>query len=413
MNSAARKPDFRSRERIGSDDARRWVRKIKLGNPYAKSILMAVANYMNENGAAWPGIATISQDTDISEDTVVSRLRWCESIGAIALFKCWVDENGNRNYEGRGRITSNEIRFLLDADIDEVQHNALGENRPQVLRGAAKKAHISAVSQADDLDPATGGCSNSDAATGLDPVLAPGLPPPPAARIEELESKKDSPLTPQGGLSDPDFVDEGSEAKPLSGSDTWPDFERAYCEPIIRQSLARNVWAALSESERLLAVKAARGYNAWRRKQRNPPSLLGAHLFLKERDAWPGFAKDAPPDPIARTFVQEKTSAFEAARVAALIGGWSLPPTVFDVTKGVRGFWRNRPLPPDLLGLAVFADKPVEQWTSLEAGTRPYFAWSDRIYEWTGVRPTKLRVPCLWPPRKDGSISPQPESDTG
>ena len=78
-------------------------------------------------GTAYPGTSTLARDTDISEDTVVKRLRWLAEIGAIALFKCWRDENGQRNYEGRGKPTSSEIRFLFDADVEEIRARAHGE----------------------------------------------------------------------------------------------------------------------------------------------------------------------------------------------------------------------------------------------------------------------------------------------
>lgn len=127
----------RLRTRIGSDDARRWVRALKLGNPLAKAVLAAVANYMNEDGTAYPGIETLAQDTDIAENTIVARLRWCERIGAIEIVRCWVDENGVRNTERRGRVTSNLIRFRFEVDPEDIASSAAGAAKKRPLSGAA------------------------------------------------------------------------------------------------------------------------------------------------------------------------------------------------------------------------------------------------------------------------------------
>ena len=161
------------RTRIGSDQARVWVRSLRLGNPYAKAILMAVANYVNEDGTAFPGIATLHLDTEIAENTITARLRWCETIGAVTLAKCWVDENGRRNKDGRGRTTSQEIRFLLDADVEAISAAAHDSAPDRALRGAAK--HVTEPSPDEELDPQISPCPDG----GLDsvsPSVAPQQP---------------------------------------------------------------------------------------------------------------------------------------------------------------------------------------------------------------------------------------------
>jgi len=209
----------RSHTRIGSDEARKWARKLRLNNPYAKSVIVAAANYVNENGVAYPGIETLSQDTDISEETVIGRLRWCESIGAIALFKNWVDENGVRNRDGRGRVTSSEIRFLMDVDPDVIEVNATAKSATRSLRGAALRAHEAKGPDCHDdaASPRPHGEQTQELAPEISPRhqreqnpvsprLAPDQPPPPATRTDEqsdpnrrTEEGRFSPQPPCGG----------------------------------------------------------------------------------------------------------------------------------------------------------------------------------------------------------------------
>ena len=58
----------------------------------------------------------------------------------------------------------------------------------------------------------------------------------------------------------------------------------------MRQREARAEWAKLSAEDRATVLQAVRGYVAYRKGQRKPPNVRGAHLFLRERDAWPRFA---------------------------------------------------------------------------------------------------------------------------
>lgn len=408
MNVPARKiaPPTRSRERIGADRARVWVREITLKNPYAKSIMLALANYMNEDGTAFPGVETLARDTDINEDTVVSRLRWLESIGMIAMVKAWVDANGNRNHDGVGRVTSNSIRLLIDADVALIEERAAGDRKPTVLRGAAA---VSRASRADDISSRQHGELNDDdsyrqhggqneGGSGL----APGQPPTPSARIEEYQ--EDSPPTPQAGGGDDDQNDHGQE-KVWPHAETWARFEAAWVEPIIHQERCRSMWTAFTDDERERAITVARGYVKWRTSQKRPPNACNAQKILREREAWAHFEKHAGPDPALRVFIAEDSVDYTALRIVGLIIGILPPLTQFDVERGVKGcWWKRGNLPADLKGLAIFADKPFEQFTPLEPDTQPFKAWAKRIHTWIGRWPETASVPCLWPPLKDGSI---------
>lgn len=390
MNSPAPKEPAarvsRPRTRIGSDDALRWARNLPISNPFAKSILRAVANYMNEDGAAWPGISTIAADTDIAEDTIVARLRWCESIGAVALLKSWVDENGRRNHDGRGRVTSTEIRFLFDADLDEIAANAASATKPKALRGAALTAHeAKAVSPrphgelTEEISPRHGRELDSDGSG-----LAPGLPPTPSPRIEELE--EDSPPNPPPGGSQHDAVDQEGEAEQVwPHAESWARFEAAWREPILHQTICRQIWAAFTDDERDRAIEVAAGYVIWRSKQKRPPNVVNAQKILRERDAWAGFAAHAPAkpkviEPPPKTWILADTAEYVAVALCCEIAGFELP----KISGEPPGFEFVGKIPA---GAAAMAAHARDGWIISRKDTPQFTAWCERIREWTGKWP--------------------------
>lgn len=407
----------RSRTRIGSDDARAWVRRLKLGNPYAKSVLMAVANYMNEDGAAWPGVATLAQDTDIAEDTVVGRLRWCESIGAVALFKNWVDENGVRNRDGRGRVTSHEIRFVFDTDPETICENAATQSKPRALRGAALASHASRSTDGDDdasprphgeqteeISPRHCREQNSDS-----PGLAPDQPPPPAARREEEEeeeSKKDSPPNPPQAGGGP-VVDVELEAD-------IDEFARGYPAPITNLPRLRTTLAAMSTPERRKVLLAVQGYANFirgleRKGQRR--AVKDAHRWVKNGE-WQGYHAQGERVEAQSRMQQVATDSPEGRALIVLhrIAGMARP---FE-TGGK--FLLTEPMLPAVLALADAPDH--REWKLVPAEDRNRCgAWNELVER---ALPGKNRpvlintrnpggasgfmAPWDWPPRKDGTL---------
>lgn len=421
MTSASKK--IRSRERLGADDASRWARKMNLGNPFAKSVLRALSNYMNEDGSAFPGVATLATDTDLSEDTVVGRLRWLESIGAIAIFKCWVDDNGNRNFEGRGRVTSNEIRFLYDTTKADIEAAAADASKPKILRGAARIAHEvkEAVSprphgeQTEEINPRHGRELN-EAGTGL----ATGQPPPPSPRTEELEPQEDSPLPPKGG--DPDQSGNEIQERQTEKLASWAKFEAAWQEPILRQSIARGVWWALSDTEENLATDAARGYVAWRKAQKKPPNVINAHTFLRERDAWKRYAALAPelpkPPPASqpKNWIAENSDEFLALRLMFKIARLVPPEPRYDQDHRESGITFVGQIPAGAGALAALVtinpetgEVKTDGWHIVERKTPIFVAWSQRISEWTGRWPEDHR---LWLDEQDNIVPSYKEAAT-
>ena len=402
----------RRARRIASDEAHSWARNLRLKNPFAKLVLSMLTLYVNGDGSCFVGATALAEDCELAIETVRRRLSWLETIGAIVRLPQWLDEHGRRNSDARGKRTSDEIRLLLDADIDEIEQKASGS--------------------ADDSDKVST---------------------PPRSRLsdeptEPIESTRILPAPQQpphcgGGLiSEPEPEPEDSPQPPKDGGtpvadDGWQEFERDWAEPILRQSIAHQVWSALTTEERKSACRAARGYVAWRKGQRKPPPASNAQTFLKEREAWAGFAKFDPGEPgdqLARPafiFVAEGSAEWRALGIIAEIAGTKPPQAVFhDEGRGIK---LREALSPAQMALEQFARLPLSDWKIARAGTHQCGAWrkflgidvraittgftskeiNGRVVDDWPIKEHGLRVPCDWPPRKDGTLSttgPPPET---
>src|SRR5262245_4716412 len=98
--------------RIAADEAHAWARNLRLRNLHAKMVLSMLSLYVDGEGVCFVGIPALSDDCELSPDTVRRRLAWLERIGAISRQEQWIDEYGNRNGVGRGKRTSDKIRLL-------------------------------------------------------------------------------------------------------------------------------------------------------------------------------------------------------------------------------------------------------------------------------------------------------------
>ena len=102
-----------------SIQASEWARCQCVGDAHAKSLLRAIADYAGEDGACFPSLGRLSRDCEFSEDTVRRKIKALEDGGYLMRIKSWMDEQGRRNIEGRGRETSHEIRLLLHRPPNE------------------------------------------------------------------------------------------------------------------------------------------------------------------------------------------------------------------------------------------------------------------------------------------------------
>lgn len=381
-----------------------WAMEQATGCPWTQCLLYVVADCANPEGICWPSADWMADKSQQSRATVYRRLAEMRDMGLLAIFPRFIDDDGKVFYEARPgrRQSSPEIRLIFSAKVDlprkRTRRNT-DENEDDEGDGVSLQA-TGGVSQGSDtpVAPERQGpshCSDSNKNLNL--------------------NQEDSPLTPQtGGVSQQSGNVPDSETQSTPGwahEASWQRLETVWADPVLHQGICRGIWETFTDVERERFIKVIRGYLAWRLKQPKLPNRCNIQKLMRERDAWPGYEKLAGPDPALRTFVAEHSPEHRALMAIAQVGRWSSPLIHFDPEQGGRGLWRQRPLKPDELAMELFGDKPIEQWTTLERGTKPFYAWSDRLFDWTGVRRDEMRVPCLFPPRKDGSF-PSPKEDT-
>jgi hypothetical protein len=384
MTAVSARP--KRKRRVASDEAHAWARNLTLHNPFAKSVLRAIALYTNDEGSCIAGLSTLAEDCDLSEDTVRKRLKFLEEVGAVVRLPNWLDDSGRRNSEGRGKRTTDDIRLLLEADADDIEARARGEIPSD--DGA----------ESDEISPRQQQGLNADAEVGVSP-----LPAPPLAVGQPSDSGK-------GLTSEPEPE---SPPEPPSGGtvdiEGWKEFQEDWSEPILRQSMAQQVWQALTADERTQARQAARGYVAWRKTQRKPPNVLGAHLFLKERDAWARFAAYAPDvrsasgggfdsdsvegRAILAIYAVAKTRPFES-RNRLIHAGEITPQVLAFANAGSPSSW---PLIEDRQQIAAWSNFLSDH----VRGNRPQFVVTRGIGE---AQRRGIEAPWPWPPSAEGKI---------
>lgn len=101
-----------------SIDAVAWALKLPVP-PSPKLTLVAIGQYANEDGAAWPKIETIAADTSQSRATVKRRLKELEDAGLLSRIA---------RYSPTGGRTSDEIRLRVDLKPSEVPAWSRGDS---------------------------------------------------------------------------------------------------------------------------------------------------------------------------------------------------------------------------------------------------------------------------------------------
>lgn len=424
----------RRARRIAADEAHAWARNLKLRNLQASILLRSLSLYVDGEGVAFAAIPTLAEDCDgLSIDTVRRRLVWLEQVGAIARQPQWLDENGVRNGNGRGKRTTDEIRLLFDADPEMIEARAQG--RAPHIGAEETAAETTAISPSSVLG------LNSASALGQPSVS-------PSSTCDHLTSEPEpesSPKPPSRGLSQTKGF-EGEAEGDGQGEDEPEHFDpafRAYRRhDVMRRDLALEEFKKLSPDKQRLCRAAVPHYMAALKSNERP---LNFNIWVKARgfDQFPNATlSDETPRPPERRFVQG--DELLGMQVAHLIAFRSELDVRRDLQLG-EGVWRQIPFQPDLVALGA-RGRPADDWLVVDAGTAEFGRWRDRLRSWLGfdpraekiwlephnpavhglhamhpdfrVRRSKegLRVPAQWPPRRDGTwpqASPDQASQAG
>lgn len=385
--------------RIAADEAHSWARNLRLGNHHAKSVLRSLTLYVDGDGFCFVGIEQLADDCELSSDTVRRRLAWLEEIGAITRRAQWIDASGVRNGEGRGKRTTDLIRLLIEADEYAIQARARGDT---IADDEAETATFSPSSQ-----------------QGLNQVPETVSPRPALGQPSHCgqglisEPEPESPLkSPQGDESarSPDRDEEEEEPEGFAEAwSSWPGHEA------MRRDLAVAEFGKLSADKQRQARAAIPLFFQMQAKlgRKHPPNF---HTWLRHRgfEEFPGAAAEAAaPTSGPRTY--DSTSR-EGRALKALYAFARVP------------LWEHQgrvtyPLPITSQVLA-FAELPrPAEWRWIEDRAQ-LAAWSTflgahlhrprpSLLTTRGIGDDKrsgFEAPWPWPPRKDGSISADEET---
>jgi DNA-binding MarR family transcriptional regulator len=108
-----------------SYSAMAWARGIKTGSATVKSVLLAVANYADEEGVCWPSQEQLADDTELSRHSIMRALDDLEGMGLL---------NRERRHRGDGSRTSDLI--ILDLSRTELRST---EQRCSQLRSTQQQ----------------------------------------------------------------------------------------------------------------------------------------------------------------------------------------------------------------------------------------------------------------------------------
>lgn len=382
----ARSPEKR---RIAADEAHSWARNLQLDNPLGKLVLCMLTQYVNGDGVCYVGIVELAKDCELAQNTIRSRLEFLEQVGAIIRQPRWLDEYGRRNGDGHGKRTTDDIKLLIDAEID------LGTD-----------------DDAAPISPSPGeGLTSRETIVSPSPALHQ-----PFTSVQGLISEpepEDSPKVPSGDVSEAQSVQEVEESEPEHFGPAWVSWRG---HEVMRRDLGLAEFRKLSiEDQRLCRAAIPQFFQMQDQLGRkHPPNF---HIWVRNR----GFAEfpTATLEATSSSATSHNVTSREGRAIKGLYGFARVP--VFEHRGEVV-----YPLPITAQVLA-FADlSPQAAWHWIE-DRAPLAAWNAFLAAHIKkARPSLITTrgegenkrqgfwaPWPWPPRKDGSISPSEEAGQG
>src|SRR5690348_16585967 len=107
---------------LNSDFACEWLCNLELDNSEAKNVLQALILHADAEGVCFPSIGRLAKITDLHPATVRRRLVSLEQSAVISRQPQWIDANGVRNADQRGKQTSDKIRLLFPSECTRQDH---------------------------------------------------------------------------------------------------------------------------------------------------------------------------------------------------------------------------------------------------------------------------------------------------
>lgn len=110
-----------------------WAFKVRTGSNVLKSVLVAVANYADEEGVCWPSQARLARDTELSDRTVREALARLEKMGLMERTRR-TNEDGYRASD-RIRLNPSYRKQPPLGPMDQQERDADRSNRSEVPVG--------------------------------------------------------------------------------------------------------------------------------------------------------------------------------------------------------------------------------------------------------------------------------------
>lgn len=390
-------PEKRRPRRIAADEAHAWARNLRLHNSLAKLTLCMTTGYVNGEGICFVGIESLAEDTELSPDTVRKRLGWLEGIGVIARFPQWIDAAGRRNGEGKGRRTSDEIRLLLNADPDEIERRAKGNDGGD--SGAPDPSPQQGLNHdQDSVSPPVALCQPSDSGKGL-------------TSEPEPEVRTPNPLS--GGVQ---AIEGDQELEPDVAA-----FRDKYPAPITNLPRLRNVLAAMTAPERTQVLTAVEGYAnfiAGCQRKGKPRAVKDADRWVAG-GLWQGYVATGAQ-------AQANAQRISVATDSAIGTAWATINRIGHATPLESSGLYHLPrslnpqemalsrAPPESQWLFVPAEEGnrVRAWNDLIAGALAGRARPSLVWERNPGGRRGFMAPYAWPPRVDGSLCTGPPQES-
>ncbi|CAM5402480.1 hypothetical protein AFEL58S_02057 [Afipia felis] len=384
-----------------------WALRQRLESPHHQCLLYVIADSADPDGVTKHCASEyLVRHARMSRATVFRKLADLRELGLLQTFSSHGDR-GSHIYEIRlnlDKIVDVPLKSRKTADDDAESHcetHVCGET------GVSERDSVGLTGETGTVAPVRLGESHSG------DCISPPM-------------SKDSPPNPPPGGCVSDCENGNGQVEPVH----FAEFRRDYPMPSMwNWQKAIAVFAALTPAEAEHARAAAPLYARQcampkAPKPRRPDMWLRDRMFENFKDA------KLPPPEAERVFIAEGSDDFTAMCVVASMLDRPEPRAT-----GIPGFGmgvlRGGALPPDYVALHRFAATVRESWFVAEANSPEFMAWARRLHDWTGRhvearivmlegtttleipgsksievrrRTNGLRVPCRWPPRKDGTI---------
>lgn len=368
----------------------------------AKIVLLAIADNARDDGVAWPSRDLIAEKSSQSRATVNRRMKSMSDLGVMSLHERFREDGSQTTDEIRLDMTLTPEEVMRRMQASEASERGETADDSDVADAASDIIARGEGGYQPDTPPVQSGHPGDVVVTGGGlhsghPLDEPSLEP------------KNPPNPPPGGVRIEDGPLKKADKAAIEKRDAlWQRFLGSYPGiTAMDQQAARDEFEHLAVDAGEWAVSVCPLYDAECRKLRKPPK--NAHIWLRKemfRNFPKGKIEPPPPDEV---WIAEGSDQDRALR---FVQGLAKAPARFVRTLdgGVRGYWHKTAIGPDLLAMLAFVNDVPLRWTGYPRGSENFGSWQARFQTWTGQRlPTEpgsdcIRVPCPWPPKKDGRL---------